>query len=216
MEERGPLAGCVHVLPHGVGYGRLEGGNPGRWRAPSNKWTMTYHDEEKKIPIFPLPQKNMGVEEVKLLTKWSFFVFQAFSKLACLKCLKDWSLDILPQLVRESFSMNRMWISRPFLWFTAGYQKKARLWSFWGVAVLKLYRKGSLLFDLYVRHVQMVYSRCDILGLLEDIFSKLLGVHSFWALAMWAVKDTMVIWIIHGIRLQNRSWNRDYYLNQPT
>lgn len=108
-----------------------------------------------------------------------------------------------------------MWISRPFLWFTAGCQKKARLGSFWGIAVLKLYRKGSLLFDLYVRHVQMVYSRCDILGLLEDIFSKLLGVHSFWALAMWAVKDTMVIWTIQGIRLQNRSWISGFLL-KPT
>lgn len=47
--RRAPLAGCVHVLPHGVGYGRLEGGNPGRWRAPSNKCTVTYHDEEKNM-----------------------------------------------------------------------------------------------------------------------------------------------------------------------
>lgn len=46
--------------------------------------------------------------------------------------------------VRESSSMNRMWISRPFLWFTAGYQKNARLGSFWGIAVLKLYRKPPI------------------------------------------------------------------------
>ena len=46
VEERGPLAGCVHVLPHGVGYGRLEGG---KVAGTSNKCTMTYHDEEKNM-----------------------------------------------------------------------------------------------------------------------------------------------------------------------
>lgn len=165
-------------------------------------------------PFFHFHKKNIGVEEVKLPDE--MIVFDV-------RHSQNWHVKMFKRLVnyifsrnsvRESSSMNRMWISRPFLWFTAGYQKNARLGSFWGIAVLKLYRKPPIWF-ICKTCTNGRNSRCDILVLLEYV-ANYWGSSHFWALAMWAVKESMVIWTIQGIRLQNRSWNRDSYLNQPT
>ena len=111
----------------------MGGWREGRWRAPSNKCTMTYHDEEKNLvsetsPFFHKKHwswrseafDEMIVCDVRHSQNWHVEMFER---------LVNW---YSPQLVRESFSMNRMWISRPLLWFTTGYQKKQD-WDLFGV-----------------------------------------------------------------------------------
>ena len=53
-------------------------------------------------------------------------------KIGMLKRLKDWSIDFLPQLVRESFSMNRCEFLDRFCGLRQGVKKKQD-WDLFGV-----------------------------------------------------------------------------------
>ena len=111
------------------------------------------------IPIFPLPQKKtLELKKWSFLTKWSFLM-SGILKIGMLKCLKDWSITYSPATRLERVLP---WTGCGFLDLFCGLRqgiKKTQDWDLFGV--LPFWSSiGSLLFDLYVRHVQMV----EILG----------------------------------------------------
>lgn len=141
----------------------MGGWREGRWRAPPTN--VPWHTMTRKKTMFrryphfsTSTKKTLELKKWSFLTKWSFLM-SGILKIGMLKCLKDWSITYSPATRLERVLP---WTGCGFLDLFCGLRqgiKKTQDWDLFGV--LPFWSSiGSLLFDLYVRHVQMV----EILG----------------------------------------------------